>query len=157
MAMTKCRECGNDISSKATTCPHCGNPTESETKGLGCFIVVLVLAILMIAGSIASKVVDKQSKAGDNTAAWSERHADSEAIVNMREFVRQNLKCPSTAEFPSALSGVDSCKYLGDQTYQISSYVDSQNKFGAMVRTYYTGEVQQVSEHDWKLLNLNAK
>lgn len=37
MAMTKCKECGNDVSTEAKTCPHCGvdNPgltTEVEKK-----------------------------------------------------------------------------------------------------------------------------
>jgi predicted nucleic-acid-binding Zn-ribbon protein len=26
MALIKCSECGNDVSSKATACPKCGNP-----------------------------------------------------------------------------------------------------------------------------------
>ena len=30
MAMTKCTECGHEISSTATTCPHCGAPQQSN-------------------------------------------------------------------------------------------------------------------------------
>lgn len=29
MALIKCSECGKEISDKATTCPHCGNPINS--------------------------------------------------------------------------------------------------------------------------------
>jgi len=31
MALQKCEECGNEISSKANVCPHCGCPTKNET------------------------------------------------------------------------------------------------------------------------------
>ena len=32
MALIKCKECGREISDKATTCPHCGCPVEKEIK-----------------------------------------------------------------------------------------------------------------------------
>ena len=31
MALIKCKECGNEISSSAKTCPHCGVKTNLET------------------------------------------------------------------------------------------------------------------------------
>ena len=31
MALIECKECGKEVSSKATTCPNCGNPI--NTKG----------------------------------------------------------------------------------------------------------------------------
>ena len=30
MALMKCRECGQDVSDKAFSCPHCGNPIQSS-------------------------------------------------------------------------------------------------------------------------------
>ncbi|MBI2591437.1 MAG: zinc ribbon domain-containing protein [Candidatus Brennerbacteria bacterium] len=32
MALTKCGECGGEISDKAISCPHCGNPIRAEIK-----------------------------------------------------------------------------------------------------------------------------
>ena len=32
MALTKCSECGGEISDKAVSCPHCGNPIHTEIK-----------------------------------------------------------------------------------------------------------------------------
>ena len=32
MALIKCPECGNQISTNATTCPHCGNPLKPSPK-----------------------------------------------------------------------------------------------------------------------------
>lgn len=44
MAMTKCRECKKEISTKAEQCPHCGNkPTR-----LGCLHLILLCFIVFI-------------------------------------------------------------------------------------------------------------
>lgn len=32
--MTKCRECKKDVSTEATTCPHCGCPQKQEKTGI---------------------------------------------------------------------------------------------------------------------------
>jgi hypothetical protein len=37
-------------------------------------------------------------------------------------------------------------KRLSDDTYQVISYVDSQNAFGALVRTYYVALVRMNSQ-----------
>jgi hypothetical protein len=31
MALTKCSECGKDVSENATACPFCGNPIKTDT------------------------------------------------------------------------------------------------------------------------------
>lgn len=37
MAMIKCAECGNMVSSKASTCPKCGNPIGAKSGPFGGF------------------------------------------------------------------------------------------------------------------------
>ena len=34
MALVKCAECGKEISSNATSCPHCGNPMGEQNKNV---------------------------------------------------------------------------------------------------------------------------
>ena len=44
MALVKCKECGNEISSKAEQCPHCGvkiNNVESCCSSCGCLILIV--------------------------------------------------------------------------------------------------------------------
>jgi len=55
-----------------------------------------------------------------------------ELHVQAQQFVKQTLKAPTTAEFPwdPVSAGTD-----GTGLYQVESYVDSQNSFGAMVRS----------------------
>ncbi|MCK5608034.1 hypothetical protein KAR91_39505, partial [Candidatus Pacearchaeota archaeon] len=57
-----------------------------------------------------------------------------------------------TAEYPSFPGHV---KNLGNQEYQINSYVDAQNSFGATIRTRFSGRIKQIGHDRWKLLSLN--
>lgn len=61
-----------------------------------------------------------------------------------KEYVKQNLKAPSTAEFSgSFLSPFDGWEMQqSGTTYKVKSYVDSQNSFGAMVRTQFYLELK---------------
>lgn len=63
MALIKCPECGNTISSRATTCPRCGNPISIDPQATGrkrnhvkivlyAIIGILILAIIGLAVSI---------------------------------------------------------------------------------------------------------
>ena len=55
MALIGCSECGNEISNKATSCPHCGSPTElaaekaaEDTVGeIGCALVSLLVLLFI--------------------------------------------------------------------------------------------------------------
>lgn len=53
------------------------------------------------------------------------------------DFVKKRLKSPSTAEFPGLFDKADHIKELGNDEYKINSWVDSQNGFGATIRTNF--------------------
>lgn len=59
------------------------------------------------------------------------------AFVMSQSFVKGKLKAPSTAEFPYSSADGVSVAYLGECTHLVNAYVDSQNSFGAMIRTKY--------------------
>lgn len=63
-------------------------------------------------------------------------------MVMTQGLVENNLKAPSTAKHPS-LSDY-SIDNLGGGKYKVSSYVDSQNSFGAMLRQEYTAIIKHV-------------
>ena len=54
MALIECSECGKNISTKASICPHCGAPNEQgfarPTKPAGCFLQV-ISGIFIIPGA----------------------------------------------------------------------------------------------------------
>ena len=49
MALVKCRECGNSVSTEAKTCPKCGikNPAKKELSWAAAFIIVTSAIIII--------------------------------------------------------------------------------------------------------------
>lgn len=83
------------------------------------------------------------------------------AFVYAQLFVKDRLISPSSADFPTI---VDSATYVFEIsrdppntcTWSVSSYVDSQNAFGAMLRTYYSVKLTYRSSTDsWILKELD--
>lgn len=60
MSMIKCTECGNDISDKATSCPHCGCPmdtilaadTEAKKKRSKSSIIIMLIGALVLISAL---------------------------------------------------------------------------------------------------------
>jgi len=48
MALINCKECNQEISSKAEKCPHCGCPIKKKISFTGCFMVLLGLITAII-------------------------------------------------------------------------------------------------------------
>ena len=51
MALTKCKECGKEISKKAKVCPGCGHPVKKKS---GCAPVMLIAILLILLLSLYS-------------------------------------------------------------------------------------------------------
>lgn len=66
------------------------------------------------------------------------------ARIDSERYVEKYLKSPSTADFPL---GADGCVKINDSTFFVSSYVDSQNGFGAMIRTTYSCQINYVDNY----------
>jgi hypothetical protein len=63
-----------------------------------------------------------------------------------QEKVLATLIAPATATFPHCpIEGSEVASYKGDGRYEVYSYVDSQNAFGAMLRTKYWATVDIAS------------
>jgi len=80
-----------------------------------------------------------------------------DAFLISKKFVLKNLKAPSTAVFPD---NEYKCSINNaDSTYIVTSYVDSQNSFGAQLRSTYivtmkfTGRDE--SSTNWNLIDIN--
>ena len=70
-----------------------------------------------------------------------------ELYAQAQGFVRQGLKAPSTAKFPLEPVSVGTD---GNGLYQVESYVDSQNGFGAMIRSHWMLNMRPVGD-EWML------
>ena len=69
--------------------------------------------------------------------------------------VKQRLKSPGTAEFSSDPRIV----YIGDSSFVVTSWVDSQNSFGAMLRMNFTATVKFINVsgdmEQWRLIDFS--
>lgn len=58
MALIECKECGNEVSDKAESCPNCGAPNKKKPSGccagIGCGPLVVAFLILGLFGSYNS-------------------------------------------------------------------------------------------------------
>ena len=57
MALTTCRECGQQVSADAKTCPHCGTSAPAKKKakgGIGKWLLI-IFAIGLVANVLSTK------------------------------------------------------------------------------------------------------
>ncbi len=76
------------------------------------------------------------------------------AYILSQDFVRAQLKAPSTARFPNfravSVTSAARCRYA------VSAYVDAQNSFGAQIRSPYRAVIERDPADDtWRLIELN--
>jgi hypothetical protein len=109
--------------------PPLGQQLQDVGKGLmgcGCLVFIGFLVFAGVAGQGMRKPWNKE----DHSAA---------ALLMAQKLVTANLVAPASAKFPGAVwdNAIGHVRRNG-QTYRIDSYVDSQNAFGAMLRTRYS-------------------
>ena len=106
-------------------------------KALGCFTLIVILISVVTIMSMCSSG-EPEAKDTDKTVnAW----------VMAQQFVEKQLKSPSTAKYPWGYK--DYVTDLGNGKYSIRAYVDSENGFGAMLRTNFYCVVQNTEGDNW--------
>lgn len=99
-------------------------PGQPKKGAGGCLLLVGITGAIIIGWMIFSSSTSS-SPNGDDVGAY----------VACQQWVEEQLKAPSTAEFPTT-SSVD-ISNKGAQ-WTVNGYVDAQNGFGAMIRTDFT-------------------
>lgn len=80
---------------------------------------------------------------------------DIAAFVMSQSFVKEALKAPATAEFPMISDRGVSVAVKGNCKFTVVAFVDSQNSFGAMLRTKYSIDMEYLPDTDrWRGSNL---
>jgi fucose permease len=154
----ECPECSKMISDKADMCPHCGYPVKkaekeekkkvaNEQANKACMIFIL-MAILLFFVALIVQIANPPSPTKNEPN-------DVDAFVMSQSFVEQRLIAPTTAKFPYIGDAYEVTK-LDSVTWLVDSYVDSQNGFGAFIRTRYVAKLMYMGNDRWKLLNIKV-
>lgn len=71
-----------------------------------------------------------------------------------KTFVSRQLKAPTTATWRDPFGDQVIYEGSGDGPYTVRASVDSENSFGAKIRTAYTCVVTLASKDEWRLIDL---
>jgi hypothetical protein len=99
----------------------------------------LVICALLGAGAVA--LTSSGTETGSGGAVMAERAC--------KDFVKDRLKSPSSADFSATSSA-------GTGTVTVTGVVDSDNSFGASLRSTYTCTVVDQGSAGWHLQNLEV-
>ncbi len=149
MTTRACPFCAEEIQAAAVKCKHCGSdvtpvaPVGSDSKEpVGTsgkrwpWIVGAVVGVTILASVISSGGDDKAD-------AGSGRSSDAKYVCE--KSVKDQLKAPATAKFTGATATLGA----GDR-WTVTGSVDSQNSFGALVRTAYTCSAIHGTGENWR-------
>ncbi|GAA0082983.1 hypothetical protein [Clostridium sp. CTA-6] len=90
--------------------------------------VLLCLSIILCLGIFVG--------CSDSSGRGDESEERYKAYETAKSYVEDELKSPSTAEFPSASEA--KITKLGKDEYKIESYVNAENSFGAKVKSTFS-------------------
>ncbi len=102
----------------------------------------------------SSPVTPGSSGATMKEPTKSDPGSAAEAWAITRKFVTDQLRSPTTADFPWSPTGTTK---LGPGKWRIAGYVDSQNAFGATLRTEFTATVETRDGTKWSLVDLQMQ
>lgn len=140
----RCNVCQKNYAPHAKSCPYCNTKIKKSLDSKVFKATLVIMAVVLLVGYLLT-----------DTRDWTEKIQSDRAYSMMQRFVEQGLSSPLTAVFPSEAE--KQTTYLGNQEYEINSWVDSQNIFGAMIRTKFTGTVKQIEKDSWKLMSIQFK
>jgi len=112
-------------------------PTQTS-KTIAAIIVAaifIVPIIYILSDDESSEESSQQIEQTDGASPSSLNHANSMLAYNLSaEYVAKHLKMPNTAEFPSLFEKKDHVYQTGDTLFVVTSWVDSKNELGGVVR-----------------------
>lgn len=108
-------------------------PQDPKKVAAGCGIMIALAALAFL--SVKSCFFSSDETSANNKQKFTKQ----DAIVQSHLCVEKLLKSPGSAQFP--YQSDETIDQLNDSTFVVLSYVDSQNDFGALKRTYYKCKV----------------
>lgn len=130
MALVKCKECGAEVSTKATSCPKCGAKPPKKTSIITWMVLLFIVASVWLSATTDSPPASASSGVSGSRSAAADQELKQIAWMDRgKDMVLQRLKDPKSAEFKDVyfLQGTDGVPMT-------CGLVNAKNSFGG-----YTG------------------
>ncbi|MEK9986510.1 MAG: hypothetical protein VW879_17365 [Opitutae bacterium] len=112
------------------------------SKNIGSLLILLIMLTLAVGSSDSNETGSDSND--DKISAW----------VMAKDFVKERLKSPSTADFGGVFSDYQDpdsvVTVLGGGKYVVRAWVDSQNGFGATIRTRFVCKLEDMGNDRWR-------
>lgn len=122
--------------------PNASSSSVQKQTNIAIGCIAAVFLMFLCKGCFSTDPQATTSAAGTRDSVEMCAHA----VIASHRTVEACLKCPSTAKFENAY---DVGVAASGSTYSFVTYVDSQNGFGAMIRTPYACEMKQDGPGEW--------
>lgn len=119
--------------------------------GVAAVLIVAAIAAVMIIGNCHSGASSNRKTSQEETP--KPEHSEVAARVFCQYVVKNSLTSPATAKFAGYRE--TAAQHRGGGEYEVISHVDSQNVFGALIRTKYYCHVQFDGKGSWDLIELD--
>lgn len=151
MTTQTCPHCGAYVAGGRTICKACGrdinkplgSPAEAvePVKAGAPFPVIPVVIGVIVVTIVLSWLASSQGLLVTRAPVPARLYANDPiaAYVACKEFVGNQLKAPTQAQWPTANDATMTS--MGDGKWRVVSYVDAPNALGVMLRNNYTCEL----------------
>lgn len=164
--LINCPECKREVSDTVGACPHCGYAIGKATPPLAPaetldqqikrevserekrFGTLFALALFAVVGFFVWRGCSATGSGSDGGVQCDEMNAR----VAAEQFVTDNVKSPSTAEFGAGPEW--KITNTEGNRWSVVSWVDAQNAFGAVVRAKFHAVVVCKGDGNWTLESL---
>ena len=131
MALIKCKECGREISGKATTCPHCGCPVEKEIKCEECGAILS--ATDEVCPQCGCPNIQKEVPQTPDNINDQERNKQNNRLKRFLVENRDNLPKNGFQEIQQMLSG------LSDEQWDNIEYISFKSPSTLLIISIFLG------------------
>lgn len=165
--MKSCPYCRHPIEPGDTICTACWNkiPPEKPTirltgiGGLGWVVIVLTGLLVICSSMLIIQKIRAGQRSAEATLAAPIPTATNDsgnrilAYDVCKQYVKARLIAPASAKFANQFDE-STVEEIRPGIWQINSFVDSQNSFGAMLRLNFVCTLEYSGDESYKLVSL---
>jgi len=121
------------------------NKGSANSKAIGCILMIIIFGAIFIlvlnTCSDDEKPVEVKREQINTPQQINTSQQRMLAYSYAESFIKQKLKSPSTAKFPGVFEKNEHVSFQDTNVYLINSWVDSQNGFGAIIRSNFKCQI----------------